>query len=657
MSVFTKWANFCSSFRCRLFIIFTLLTAGITFFIGAFYISSEIKEKQDLARTEVRLLGRQLAESIRLPLYAGNRDILQQHVEQIAQLPEVQAVEINGTDGKVFAGIRRSAPSRAVETISETVEVYSGSLSGSVEAELTGAQDTTRLLLGSVRIERGLNDMGQAVRRIITVTIATAIGFWLLVTLCSYLILQRLTRSFTALMQGIATLQRGDFAGRIAITGDDEAARAAAAVNELAQALQERTEENSRLQEERLSLERQMLHAQKLESLGVMAGGIAHDFNNLLQSLLGNLELAQWHTIPDASISKYLDNAMKSGKNAARLTGLMLTYVGKGSASKTDLSLNELVNDNADLLNTAITAAVSLELTLAAELPTIRGDRAQLQQVLMNLLANAAEAVEAAVGHVMLATGVQLCDGIDLEASLVEIKPQPGRYVFVEVRDNGCGMDMETLSRIFDPFFSTKFTGRGLGLSAVIGIIRSHHGALFVTSVPGEGTTFRALFPALETAVPLSAFALQQSPSRDIRGVESAAVPVALSGSPLSGVVLVVDDEKPVLKVCEKLVKLCGFTVITACDGSEAVTVFREHQEEITLVLMDLTMPKMDGITAMNEIIAIKPDTRVILSSGFNESELGEHFTTPHHAYAGFIRKPYSMSELEAEIRRVLQEP
>jgi CheY-like chemotaxis protein len=220
-------------------------------------------------------------------------------------------------------------------------------------------------------------------------------------------------------------------------------------------------------------------------------------------------------------------------------------------------------------------------------------------------------------------------------------KPEPGHFAFLEICDNGCGMTTETISRLFDPFFTTKFTGRGLGMSAVMGIIRKHNGAIMVKSQPGEGTTFTVLFPTTE----ISPSAIPATSPPETTVIPSAAV--------LSGLALVVDDEKSVLRTSSKMVRLCGLTVITATDGIEAVSVFGEHVNQIDIVLMDLTMPRMDGITAMNQIYDIRPDTRIIIASGFNKEELGKRITG--QPPAGFIRKPYSMIELEKEIRRVMQ--
>lgn len=391
----------------------------------------------------------------------------------------------------------------------------------------------------------------------------------------------------------------------------------------------------------RLEFERQLLHTQKLESLGVLAGGIAHDFNNLLLTILGNVELASMKIEPKSPAHRLLDQAMLAANRAADLTSRLLAYSGKGVFVISRLNLNDLVNENASLFRTAVARTVSIEMHLAPRLPDIMGDVAQIQQVIMNLITNASEAIEVQAGRIEISTGQLNCSTVCLAASRLEEKPPPGNFVFIEVSDNGAGMSEQTQQRIFDPFFTTKFTGRGLGMSAVLGIIKAHSGALFLDSTPGEGTTIRVVFPTTEQT------ALPELPPETIQTAGK-------KSDSLSGMVLIVDDEKSVLKICVSMVRHCGLTTITAADGAEAVTKFRAHSHEIDLVLMDLTMPNMDGVSAMIELRKIKPDIRIILSSGFNEQELDERIRDQNPS--GFIRKPYSLKNLEAELRRVLRE-
>ena len=394
-----------------------------------------------------------------------------------------------------------------------------------------------------------------------------------------------------------------------------------------------------RAEQERLDFERQLLHTQKLESLGILAGGIAHDFNNLLLTILGNVELAAMKITPDSSAHRLLDQAMLAANRAADLTSRLLAYSGKGVFVISRLNLNDLVNENASLFRTAVSRTVAIEMAPSPRLPDIMGDTAQIQQVIMNLITNASEAIAIQAGRIKISTGQQTYDRDALSSSRLEQKPAPGDFVYVEVSDNGSGMSEQVQQRIFDPFFTTKFTGRGLGMSAVLGIVKAHSGALFLTSSPGNGTTIRVAFPATDTPAP-------QQPHPET------ALPQTTQRPSLSGTVLVVDDEKSVLKICVSMVKHCGLATITASDGAEAVNIFRARSHEIDLVLMDLTMPNMDGVAAMVELRKIQPDVRIILSSGFNEQELDERIRDQNPS--GFIRKPYSLKNLEAELWRVM---
>lgn len=396
-------------------------------------------------------------------------------------------------------------------------------------------------------------------------------------------------------------------------------------------------------EEARLEFERNLLQSQKLESLGIMAGGIAHDFNNLLQVITGNMDMVEVLTIPDSETHKLVMSATKAAEKATHLTSLMLAYVGKGVTQKEVLDLNQLARENGDIFQSAATASVSMEITLAADLPTIVADGAQLQQLIMNLITNASEAIVNRLGIININTGYRHFDQAYLSNSLIAEKLDPGSYVFLEVSDNGCGMSSETLKRLFDPFFTTKFTGRGLGMSAVMGIIKTHGGGLFVDTELEKGTTFTVLFPVAVVPALHSSGTEPHRSALKIRHNTSTVTP---------GVVLVVDDEKNVLKTCSKMVQLCGFTVITACDGFDAVAKFQEHSDTIQITLMDLTMPHMGGVDAMNEIYKIKPDAKVIISSGFNESEIGTLFVDRQPS--GFIRKPYSLNTLKMELLRFL---
>jgi two-component system cell cycle sensor histidine kinase/response regulator CckA len=388
---------------------------------------------------------------------------------------------------------------------------------------------------------------------------------------------------------------------------------------------------------ERLNLERQLLHAQKLESLGVLSGGIAHDFNNLLLAIFGNLDLALMKLPHDATVRKYINHAVNAAKHAAKLTSMMLAYSGKGSFIIKELNLTKLVEENANLLSAAIPKSVKLDLQLDHSLPPVMADAGQIQQVVMNLITNASEAIGDDNGMITLSTGVQKFDQPTLNCSRLEEYLAAGRYVWMEVSDNGCGMDQETLQKLFDPFFTTKFTGRGLGMSAVLGIIRAHKGAFLVKSKPGAGTTMLVVLP-ISTHAQAKETAIAYDTS-----TESCQHP---------GVILVVDDEEIVREVSANMIEALGFETLVASDGEGAITIFREQRDRIVLVLLDQSMPGMDGVTVFQKLREIKPDIKVLLASGYSKEEVSERFRGM--GLSGFIQKPYNLNSLSSEVQRVL---
>jgi PAS domain S-box-containing protein len=402
--------------------------------------------------------------------------------------------------------------------------------------------------------------------------------------------------------------------------------------------------ERKRAEEEKLALERQMRHAQKLESLGVLAGGIAHDFNNLLMGILGNADLALDALSPMSPARGSIEEIEKASKRAAELVNQMLTYSGKGGFVIEAIDLNEFVAEMAHLLEVSISKKAVLKYDFAADLPTFNGDATQIRQVVMNLITNASEALGDEGGVIALSTGAMYCDRAYLDdvnevvrASLEESLPE-GVYTYFEVADTGCGMDAETIERVFDPFFTTKFTGRGLGMSAVLGIVRGHKGALKIESDVGKGTTFKVLFPATEPAE--NGFAARRkagAEEKDWRG---------------SGTVLLVDDEEVVLEVVKRILEGMGFEVMCVNGGREALEVFRARGAEIACVLLDLTMPQLDGEQVFREIRRLRPDAKVILSSGYDESDITPRFAG--EGLAGFIQKPYRSDSLRAKLREVL---
>ena len=386
--------------------------------------------------------------------------------------------------------------------------------------------------------------------------------------------------------------------------------------------------ERKRAEETLRSLERQMQQAQKLESLGVLAGGVAHDFNNILMAVQGHAELALNGIAPTSPAHRNLVEISTAARRAADLCRQMLAYAGRSSFALEKVGLQELVEEMTDLLKTTISKKAILTLNLEKGLPPIQADPTQIRQIVMNLIINVSEAIGDRSGVISVSVGTTRCDEEYLQKTELNDDLPPGLYVHLEVTDTGHGMDAEMQSRIFDPFFSTKFTGRGLGLAAVLGIVRAHKGALKVYSEPGKGTTFKILFPALAEGEDATR-SPDSSPWGDWRG---------------TGTILLVDDEESLVALGARMLEHLGFSVLTAADGLQAVEQYREKGNTIDLVLMDLTMPHMDGAEAFGELRRLNPDVRVVLASGYSNEDVAARFAGK--GLSGVLQKPYNLSSL-----------
>jgi PAS domain S-box-containing protein len=384
--------------------------------------------------------------------------------------------------------------------------------------------------------------------------------------------------------------------------------------------------ERVRAEEQRRAHETQMQHVQKLESLGVLAGGIAHDFNNLLVSMLGNAALALTDIAAESPAHERLMQIETAAQRAAELTGQMLAYSGKGRFVIQRSDLSQLVEELASLLRAAVAKTAALDMRLARDLPAFDGDAAQIRQVIMNLITNAADAIGGAPGRIQITTGRMHVSREYLADACVGRDLPEGEFVFAEVADNGCGMDRTTLNRMFDPFFTTKYTGRGLGLAAVLGIVRGHRGAITLTSTPGEGTCFRVLLPA--------------SPG----SVQTAAAPAPQATCVTDMRVLIVDDEEGVRRIAGESLRRAGFEVVVAGDGVEAVALIRGGDVRFDAMLLDMTMPRMSGVETCAVIKGLLPDLPVIVTSGYSEQDAASRFEVG--AIAGFIQKPFLPSAL-----------
>ena len=394
--------------------------------------------------------------------------------------------------------------------------------------------------------------------------------------------------------------------------------------------------ERRKNEDAKAKLEIQNRQLQKAESLGRMAGAIAHHFNNQLQAIMMNLQLAMQPVPGNAELIENLIEANKSARKAAEVSTLMLTYLGQTAATYEPLDLCETCQRHLPMLRTVIPQSVTLKTELDSHGPVVNANANQIQQILTNLLTNAWESMSEIRGVVRLT--VKTVPAVDIprrHCFPIDCELQEKAYACAEVADEGCGIASKDIEKVFDPFFSTKFAGRGLGLSVVLGIVRAHGGCVTVERQPEHGSVFRVFLPLTAKAIP-------QKP-----------IQVAHDPKAAGGTVLVVDDEPCLRKAVTIVLKRSGFTVYEAQDGVEALEVFQQHRDDIGCVLCDLTMPRMDGWETLTELRKLAPDIPVILSSGHSEAQAmaGEHPELPQ----AFLSKPYELPTLRDAIVRFMK--
>lgn len=377
-------------------------------------------------------------------------------------------------------------------------------------------------------------------------------------------------------------------------------------------------------------------HAQKMESLAILAGGVAHDFNNLLVGIMAQTSLAVALLPPDSPAIRHIQKAIDAAERAATLTRQMLAYSGHGQFTAVPINLNHLIHDNLHLLQVPLSSHLHLQLDLTPTLPLMEGDPGQMQQLLLNLVLNSSEAIGRRQGVIRLATAVSAITAADDAYWQITNMPlSPGDYICLTIEDNGEGMDAHTLSRLFEPFFTTRFTGRGLGLAAVLGIVRGHQGGLRVLSEPGVGATFELLFPVSQVTV--------------------AATAVPPSASPTTpGMVLVVDDEPAVCDTVVDILDMEEIQAVTAVDGYTAIAAYQQHIDRISLVLLDLSLPDLRGEEVFIRLKELNPDVQVILTSGYSEMEAMRGFG---NGLVAFLQKPYSLEDLVKIVRKHMPPP
>jgi PAS domain S-box-containing protein len=390
--------------------------------------------------------------------------------------------------------------------------------------------------------------------------------------------------------------------------------------------------ERKQAEDARLELERNLQETQRLESLGVLAGGIAHDFNNLLTSVLGHAELAALDLPPDHKAARDLEQIVVGAQHAAELVRQLLAYSGQGQVAIVPVQLSALVQEMVDLIQVSVGKQAHLRTCFDPALPLVAADPAQLRQVVLNLLTNAAEAIGAGRGTITLETDVQEVDPAALAGVVIGAEQPAGCYVRLAVTDSGGGIAPQVQQRIFEPFFTTKFTGRGLGLAAVQGIIRAHQGVLALTSSPGEGATFQIWLPATDS--------------------QPAARPApAAAPAPAGGALLIIDDEATVRAVLTILLERCGYQVWAAEDGLAGLALLEQGIDGLRGVFIDLTMPGMSGVLVAEQIYARQPALPLVLMSGYNTAALAVE--VGQAGVAALLQKPYRIARLREVLRAI----
>lgn len=392
------------------------------------------------------------------------------------------------------------------------------------------------------------------------------------------------------------------------------------------------------IEEEKDQLHAQMLHAQKLESLGVLAGGVAHDFNNLLLAILGNTNLALLDLNEDSPVIQNVQNIEIAAKHAAKICERLLAYSGRRTFASSTFNLNLIIQETVEILKTIVSPNALIELNLSEEELLIHGDTGQIEQVVLNLLTNASEAIQnqSRAGKICIRTGMLDLTPAQCASYYFCENIHPGKFVYFEIEDNGIGMDEDCQSKMFDPFFTTKFTGRGLGLAGVSGIIRGHHGGLYVESAFNSGSCFRVILPAADHTI---------EDLKSDSSVDSLVAPHASS-------VLVIDDDKAVSNVVNNILKRFGFSVLVANSGSEGLEIFEQNRNLINVVLLDMTMPGLSGVETLNLLKNKGITVPVILTSGLSETDVASQIEKSEFVH--FLKKPYKPQKLVNVVSRAL---